>query len=83
MVKALVSKSAGDMFDLYFPDARLFARFVYGDVSVQSPRYFMDYESLPDQVDVSDEIYNLVVNIYDMQERVSEKLAGLRSQIPV
>jgi hypothetical protein len=46
----------------------------------------MSYEGLEDEVDVSDEIYNLVVNIYEMQERVSdelEKLAALKSEIPI
>jgi hypothetical protein len=86
MVKALVSRSGKDLFDLYFSDVRLFARFVYGEVTVQKPRDFMNYEGLADEVDVSDEIYNLVVNIYEMQERVSdelEKLAALKSEIPI
>ena len=45
---------------------------------------FMCYDTIPDQIDISDEIYNFVININEMQERVSEelhKLAKLRSDI--
>lgn len=51
MVKALVSRSGKDLFDLYFSDVRLFGRFVYGEVTVQKPRDFMSYEGLADEVE--------------------------------
>jgi hypothetical protein len=84
MVKARLSKLHTQVFDLYFSEVRLLARFIFGDVVVNKPANFMDYEASPDEIEVSDEIYNFVVNINEMQERVSEelhKLADLRPPI--
>ena len=81
MVKARLVNISSQVFDLYFSDIKLIARFIFGDVAVQKPSNFMDYEASPDEIEVSDEIYNFVVNISEMQERVSEelhKLADLR-----
>ena len=81
MVKALLSPNPSFAFDLYFPDVRILVRFVYGDVNVQKPSDYTLYESFSDELEVSDELYNIVVNIYGTQERLRkdiEKLAMLK-----
>ena len=83
MTKAHVAKLSAQVFDLYFSDVKLLARFIFGDVVVQKPHDFLDYETLQEQIEVSDEIYNFVVNIHEMQERVSEELRKLADLTPV
>ena len=79
MVKAMVSRSmyGKDLFELFFPEIKLIARFGHGDVSVQQPYDYKYYENITTTVEISDEIYNTVVKINEFQTKFSDELKKL------
>ena len=48
MVRALIAKKSNEMFDLYFPNIQLMARFIHGVVSVGDTS--ANYEKYPEGI---------------------------------
>lgn len=78
MVKALISDiKSQDVYDLYFPDIQVYARFVYNQVDVKKPINILLFENIQNEIDVPNEIYEKVKLINFRTEQNASELQNL------